>query len=78
MACRLTGAKPLYETMIEYCYLYPWEDISVTFMHFHEKNTFENVVWKIVVILSRPQCVKSSVSRGEPHGGSLYGDLKLL
>ena len=26
---------------------------------FAQQNTFENVVWKIAAILSRPQCVKS-------------------
>ena len=29
MACRLFGAKPLSEPMLEYCQLYPPEQISV-------------------------------------------------
>ena len=29
MACRLAGAKPLSEPMLEYCYLDPWEQTSV-------------------------------------------------
>ena len=29
MACRLTGAKLLSDTMMEYCYLDTWEEISV-------------------------------------------------
>ena len=31
MACRLLGAKPLYEPMLEYCQLDPWEQTSVKF-----------------------------------------------
>ena len=45
MACRPDGAKPLSEPMLEY-----WIIIS--------ENAFENVVWKMAAILSRPQCVK--------------------
>ena len=29
MACRLFGAKPLPESMMEYCYLAPWKQTSV-------------------------------------------------
>ena len=29
MACRLAGAKPLSEPMLEYCSLDPWEQTSV-------------------------------------------------
>ena len=29
MACRLAGDNPLSETMLEYCWLNPWEEISV-------------------------------------------------
>ena len=31
---------------------------QLTFLHFHWKNAFDNVVWKMTAILSRPQCVK--------------------
>ena len=31
MACRLFGAKPLSEPMLDYCQLNPWEHISVKF-----------------------------------------------
>ena len=31
MACRLVGAKPLSELMLEYCQLDPWEATSVKF-----------------------------------------------
>ena len=31
-------------------------------MHFLQENAFENVVWKMAAILSRPQCVNNVVS----------------
>ena len=31
MACRLDGAKPLSEPMLEYCWLDPWEQTSVKY-----------------------------------------------
>ena len=31
MACRLFGAKQLSESIVAYCWLYPWEQISVKF-----------------------------------------------
>ena len=47
MACRLTSAEPLSESMLEYyCFI--------------EENTFENVVCEMSAILSQPQCVKAS------------------
>ena len=62
MACRLVGAKPLSEPMLEYCYLDPWEQTSVKSYRnlniFIQENACENVVWKMAAILSRPQCVK--------------------
>ena len=42
MACRLFGAKPLSEPMLEYCQLDPWEQTSVKFYsnlkHFHSRK----------------------------------------
>ena len=50
MACRLLGAKPLPEPMMDYYSLNPWEQISVKreskYEDVHWKNAFENVVWK--------------------------------
>ena len=37
---------------------------------FIKKNAFENVVWKMVAILSRPQCVKTQ-QKGH-HFGTIY------
>ena len=64
MACRLDGAKPLSETMLDYCYLNPYEQTSVKFQsefkHFIHENALENVVCEIASILSRPQCIKGA------------------
>ena len=59
MACRLAGAKPLSEQMLEYCELDFWEQTPVksyrnVYIIFQE-NAFQNVVWKMAAILSRPQ-----------------------
>ena len=51
MACRLVGAKPLPKPMLAYFQLKLKEQTSV------QNNAFENVVCKIAVVLSRPQCV---------------------
>ena len=62
MACRLIGAKPLSEPMLDYCQLDPCEHISVKSNQnttiFIEENARENVVCEMAFILSRPQCVK--------------------
>ena len=62
MACRLVGAKPLSESLLDYCQLDPCEHISMKFEtkynNFIDKNAFENAVWKMAAILSWPQCVK--------------------
>ena len=34
------------------------------FIHFLQENAFENVVWKMAAILSRPQCVKPNFCQG--------------
>ena len=66
MACRLFGAKPLFEPMLPYCQLDPKEQTSTetkTLTEIHisslKKNAFENVVCEISAILSRPQCVNN-------------------
>ena len=70
MACRLTGAKPLFEPMLEYFQLDPGEQISMKFSSnttiFIQENAFENAVWKMTTILSRPWCTNSL----PPPGGS--------
>ena len=62
MTCRLAGAKPLSEPLLEYGWLDPWEQTSVKsqsmFYIFIQENAFENVVRKLSAVLSRPQCVK--------------------
>ena len=64
MACRLVGAKPLSESLLDYCQLDPCEHISMKFEtkynNFIDKNSFENVVWKMAAILSWPQCINWS------------------
>ena len=61
MACRLVGAKPLFEPMLTYR-VDPQEQTSVkfeskckTFLH---ENAFEEVACEITAILSRPQYVR--------------------
>ena len=62
MVCRLAGAKPLSKPMLEYCYLeqtrskMPW-NINCNLYILIQENAFENVVWKMAAILSRPQYV---------------------
>ena len=55
MACRLVGASPFSETMLEYCQLGPWEQTSVKLKKlnlyiFINENAFGSVVWKIAAI----------------------------
>ena len=51
---------PLSEPMLEYCQCDTKEEFSMEFLieihTFSFQNAFENLVWKMVVILSRPQC----------------------
>ena len=59
MTCRLSGAKPLPEPMLAYGQLDTWEHISMN-QHsiiLSQENAFENVAWKMAVILSRPNCI---------------------
>ena len=59
MARCLVGTKSLSEPMLGYSQLGPNEHNSVKyqskFEHFIQENAFENVVWKMASILSRPQ-----------------------
>ena len=46
MACRLFGDNPLSDSMLDYCHLEPWEQISMKFLlqlqHFHSRKC----IWK--------------------------------
>ena len=65
MASRLVGTKSLSEPILPYCQFnhiaignrlqgnFSWNS-SI----FIQENAFENVVWKMLAILSQPQCVK--------------------
>ena len=65
MACRLDGAKPLSEQIMEYCSLDHKEqtfksEIFIKNLYiFIQENAFVNVIWKMATILSRPQCVNT-------------------
>ena len=65
MTCRLGGAKPSSEPMLSHWQLDPWKQTSVKFgsrLHnFQSSKCIENVVCKILAILSRPQCVKEKL-----------------
>ena len=61
MACRLVGAKPLSEPMMEYTVnwtptnILQWNLNRNSYIFIHE-NAFEHVVWKMAAIVSRSQC----------------------
>ena len=62
MACRLTGAKPLSEPMLEYFVNWTLRNkaqwnINRNSYIFIQENVSENVVGKMAAMLSRPQCV---------------------
>ena len=61
MACHLFGSKPLSELMLPYCQLGPKEHISIRFIWnsevFTQENAFENIICKMVAILSLPKYV---------------------
>ena len=61
MACRLDGAKPLSEPMLEYhIYGTNFSEILIEIQTvFIEENTFENVVCEILPISTRPQWVNT-------------------
>ena len=41
-----------------------FSDIFFEFIYFHSRDAFENIVWKMVAILSRLQCVDIAVRQG--------------
>ena len=51
-AWRLTGAKPLFEPMLEYCWVVPWQQTSVRpksrFIYFHWRKCIGNCRQEIV------------------------------
>ena len=62
MACRLTGARPISEPMLDY--LVNWTlrnklhwNLNRNSNIFIQENAFESVVCETAAILSRPQCV---------------------
>ena len=60
MACRLFGAKPLSEPIVDYYQLDPWNKFSENGINttiFMQENEPENVICKLVAILSGPGCV---------------------
>ena len=67
MACRLAGAKPLSEPNAGMFfnwsprYKFQWNLNRKPYI-FIQENAFENVVRKMVTILSRPKCVNGSTS----------------
>ena len=76
MACRLVGAKPLSEPMLEYCQFHHWEQTSVKckskFNMSHWRKCIKNVVCEMAAILSRPQCVNPCLGQ---HHTALLGML---
>ena len=54
--------KPLFEPMMDYCQLDPWEqwNLNGNLHIFIRKDAFKNVR-KLAAILSRPQCVNTSL-----------------
>ena len=85
MVCRLVGAKPLSEPMLEYCYLDPWEQTSVKFWsefkHFHSRKCIWKCRLRNGVHLSRPQWVKpesNSVQLASGHQTPSEPPLSLL
>ena len=51
-------------------------NLNRNFYIFIQENAFENVVWKMATILSRPQCVKNKIPLLIPH--SPFGHRPLL
>ena len=58
MACRLFGAKPLLEPMLDYCQLV-LSNLNRNSYIFVQENAIENVVCEMAAILSRGRWVKS-------------------
>ena len=69
MACRLIGAKPLSEQMLDYL---NWTlrnklqwNLNRNFNIFIQENAFESVVCETAAILSRLQCVKLNIKKAD-------------
>ena len=64
MACRVVGDKTLSESMPDYCWFEPYEQISVIFKRnsyiLLQEKTFENGDLEWAVMLFRPHFVNSS------------------
>ena len=76
MVCRLFGAKPLSELMLDYCKLdlaniFQW-NVNLNTTILIDKNAFEDVVRKMAAILSRPQCVNDISRYSFGLGETLY------
>ena len=62
MACRLVGAEPFFETMLEYFNSnlkkkFKWNLKQNSYILIQE-NAFENDICEMAANVSRPQCVK--------------------
>ena len=76
MACRLVGAKPLSEPMMEYCQFYPQEQTSVKYQS-KQAFSFKKMHLKMLFGKCRPFCLILNVlmtcvlsqSRSDLHGG---------
>ena len=72
MACRLVGAKPLSEPMLEYCLFYPQEQTSMKylpkFIYFHSRKC----IWKVLSVKRRPFCLSLNVHLGEAGRSSTH------
>ena len=68
MDCRLVGAKPLSETMLEYWQL---DKLQWSFNRnsdiFFQENALESVICEMAAILSQPQCVKKAPENNADH-----------
>ena len=70
MACRLVDAKPLCEPMLEYCWLYPYEQALMKyyskFIHFHSRKC----MWKCRVrngghFVSASMCERNTIQSSQ-------------
>ena len=64
MACRLNGAKPLFEPVLTYCLLDPKEHISMKLKYFIQKHALQHVVCEMAAILSRGDEIKDHYKVG--------------
>ena len=59
MVCDLLNTEPLSKPMMTCCQLDSLEHTSVKFetVIYFQKLSIENVIWKMMAILYRPQCI---------------------